>query len=325
MPALVRVLAVVTMLFFMVTPAFAQGRVIFEDPAGRLDETAVRAAARPLVNKGATVAVYLVDNGGRDDFVQRMIDDGIARADGALLSNVVAIYVAVDDRYSDITFGDQWSDALAVNDNFEVIRDGQLNPGLSDGDYTLGFTSALGAINNAIENPPVPGGGLNVDLTPVMFGVGGLAVAGAGGAVVVNRRRAARARTDAQQRHKEAREAVGAVIADLGLRFKNAEEKAKFDRVSYTPDDVSRVQTLQNKASTSFVAVQNRFKTTAEELDRHEKPSNAQLDAAATAYTSLLTDAQAVGVHLQAVEDLRAKLDAQARQAREELDRAKKV
>ncbi|MFV9504473.1 MAG: hypothetical protein AB4911_07890 [Oscillochloridaceae bacterium umkhey_bin13] len=325
MRKLAGLLAALALVLLVATPVLAQGRVIFTDPGRRLDESAVRAAARPLVNKGATVAVYIVDNGGRDDFIERMIDDGIARADGALLSNVVAIYVAVNDRYSDITFGDQWSDALAVNDNFNVIRQGQLNPGLSDGDYTRAYTTALGAINNAIENPPVPGGGVNVDLTPVMFGVGGLAAAGVGGAVAVNRRRAARARADAQQRHKDAREAVGAVIADLGLRFRATEEKAKFDKVSYAPDDVKRLQGLQQTANSQFVAVQGRFKEIGEGLERHEKPSNAQLDEASAAYTSLRDEAQGVSAALTALEDLRAKLDGQARQAREELDRAKKV
>lgn len=321
---LIRIAAAVALLLLLAVPALAQGQTIIEDPGGRLDQGAVRDAARPLVNKGATVAVYVVDSGGAEDFTERLVDSGIARSDGAMLSNVVAIYVAVNDRYSEIAYGDQWTDALGVNDNADLIRRDQLNPGLADGDFTKGVADGLTAINRAIENPPTPGGGVNVDLAPVAYTVGGLAVAGAGAAVLLGRRRTARARSTAQGRLKDAREGAGAVIADLGRRFNDANEKAKFDKVSYAPDDVARVQQAQQAAAARFVKVQEQFDDVGEDLERREKPTNEQLAAAAAAYDQVKVDAQAVGEDLKAVEDLRARLDAQAKAAHEEVDRAKK-
>ncbi|NTU86075.1 MAG: hypothetical protein HGA45_43230 [Chloroflexales bacterium] len=323
---LIRIAVAAALLLLLATPALAQGRVIIDDPGGRLDEDAVRQAARALVNRGATVAVYIVDSGGQEDFVERLVDDGLARSNEVLLSNVIGIYVAVNDRFSSIAFGDQWSDALAVNDNYEVIRKGDLGPGLSDGDFTGGVATALGAINEAIENPPVPGGGTNInfDPTPIVLGLGGLAAAGVGGAVVISRRRTAKSRADAQQRLKDAREGAGAIIADLGRRFKDAEEKAKYDKVSYAADDVTRVQSLQREASARFTKVQGQFDDVGEQLERYEKPTNEQLGQATAGYEQVKAEAQQASEALKVVEELRAKLDEQARLARGEIERAKK-
>lgn len=321
----VRLAAAVALLLLLVVPALAQGQVLIRDPGGRLDRGAVERAARPLLNRGADVAVYIVDRGGPDDFTERLVDDGLARADGAFRSGTIAIYVAVDDRYSEIRYGDRWSDALSVNNNAELIRQGDLNPGLSDGDFTRGVTTALGAIEAAIVNPPVPGGGINIDPTPIVVGLGGLAALGAGGYALARQRRTAKARAAAQQRLKDAREGAGAAIAGLGQRFNAAAEKAKFDRVSYAPADVERLGKLQGSASARFAEVQGRFKDIAEQLERRAKPTNEQLLQAATAYDAVTSEAQAVGEDLAVVERLRVELDEQARQARAEVDRAKKV
>jgi uncharacterized membrane protein YgcG len=327
---LIRFAVAAALLLLLAAPALAQGRLILEDPGGRLDRQAVQDAARPLVNRGAVVAVYFVDGGGgqdaaRQDFTERMVDSGIARADGALLSNVVAIYVALDDRYSEIAYGDEWSDALLVNNNAELIRNDQLNPGLSDGDYTRGVVNGLSAIDDAIANPPSPNGSVNVDTFPIAAALGGLALAGGGVALYAGRRRTAKARASAQQRLKDAREGAGAVIAELGRRFNDSSEKAKFDKVSYAAADVQRVQALQQEASGRFLQVQERFDDVGEGLERYEKPTNEQMAAAAAGYDEVKTEAQGVGEALKAVEDLRAQLDEQARTAREELDRAKKA
>jgi len=322
---LIRLAAAAALLLLLAAPAFAQGQVIIHDPGGRLDQSAVRVAARPLVNRGATVAIYIVDRGGPDDLVQRLTDDGLARGNSALLSNVIAIYVAFEpNRYSNITFGDQWSNALAVNDNYDLIRQGSLNPGLSDGDFTRGVTTALAAIDEAIENPPTAGDVIEVDLTPAVLGIGGLAAAGVGGTVFVRRRRAAKARAEAQGRLKEARETAGALIADLGRRFQDAAEKAKYDKVSYRADDVTRLQNLQQQATRAFVKVQEQFDDIEEQLNRHEKPTNEQLLKAAGDYDQVAAAAREVSEQLGQVEELRRQLDEQARVAQGELDRAKK-
>lgn len=322
---LIRIATAAALLLLLVAPVLAQGQTILVDPGGRLDESAVRAAARPLINRGATVAVYVVDQGGADDFTERMVDSGIARSDGALLSTVVALYVAIDSRYSEIAYGDEWTDALAVNNNADLIRRDQLNPGLSDGDFTRGVVDGLTAIERAIADPPTPGGGVNVNTGPIAAGLVGLATAGAGAMLFLNRRRAAQARATAQQRLKDAREGAGAVIADLGRRFGDAAEKAKYDKVSYTAENVVRVQQAQAAATQHFVQVQGSFDDIDEDLARREKPTNEQLAEAAAKFDQVKAEAVAVSNELQAVEELRAQFDAQAREAREELDRAKKA
>ncbi len=325
MRQLIRLAAAVALLVLLAVPALAQGQLIIRDPGGRLDRDAVERAARPLLNRGAAVAVYIVETGGPDDFTERLVDDGLMRSDGAFRTNAIAIYVALNQRYSEISYGDDWNKALGVNDNAEYIRTTALNPGLSAGDFTRGVTTALGAIEEAIRNPPQPGGGINIDPTPIVVGLGGLAALGAGGYALARQRRAAKARATAQQRLKDARESAGAVITALGQRFSAAAEKAKFDRVSYPAAEVERLSQLQRAASDRFAAAQLRFKEIAEQLERREKPANEQLLQAAAGYDEVAVEAKAIGEDLAAVEQLRAELDQQARQAREEVERAKKA
>ncbi|MCX7791353.1 MAG: TPM domain-containing protein [Chloroflexaceae bacterium] len=324
MRQLIRLAAAAALLLLLAVPALAQGQLIIRDPGGRLDRNAVERAARPLLNRGAAVAVYVVEEGGPDDFTERLVDDGLQRSDGAFRTNAIAIYVALNQRYSEISYGDDWNAALEVNDNAEYIRTTALNPGLSAGDFTRGVTTALGAIEESIKNPPQPGGGIN-DPTPIVVGLGGLAALGAGGYALARQRRAAKARATAQQRLKDAREGAGALITALGQRFNAAAEKAKYDRVSYPPAEVERLSQLQRAASDRFAAAQLRFKETAEQLERREKPTNEQLLQAAAAYDEVAAEAKAVGEDLAVVERLRAELDQQARQAREEVERAKKA
>jgi MYXO-CTERM domain-containing protein len=325
MRQLIRLAAAVALLLLLTVPALAQGQLIIRDPGGRLDRSAEERAARPLLNRGAAVAIYLVEDGGPDDFTRRLIEDGLQRSDGAFRTNTIAIYVALNQRYSEISYGDEWNAALEVNDNAEYIRTTGLNPGLSAGDFTRGVTTALGAIEESIKNPPQPGGGINIDPTPIVVGAGGLAALGAGGYALVRRRRATKARATAQQRLKDAREEAGALITALGQRFNVAAEKAKYDRVSYPPAEVARLSQLQGAARDRFAAAQLRFKEIAEQLERRKQPGNEQLLQAAAAYDEVAAEARAVGEDLAVVERLRADLDEQARRAREEVERAKKA
>lgn len=325
MRRLIRFAVAVAFLLLLATPVLAQGRVIIEDPDGRLNQDAVRQAARPLVDRGAAVAIYIVPKGSDADAVQRLIAAGLARSNKVLLSNVICIYVAVNDRYSTIIYGDKWSDALAVNDNAAVIRKGDLGPGLSDGDYTRGFVTALGAIDKAIANPPVPGGGTIVDLMPLIIGIGVLIVIGVASSIFISRRRAGQTRAEAQQRLKDAREGAGSLIANLGRRFQDAAEKAKYDKVSYSAADVNRLQSLQREATERFTKLQGLFDDTGEQLERSAEPTNEQLTQATTGYEQVKIAAQEADVALKEVEALRVSLDEQARLAREELERAKKA
>jgi hypothetical protein len=319
-------IGVVLTLIFL-TPVLAQGRLVIVDPAGRLNQTDVRAAADPLLRRGAQVAVYVVDSGGEADFERRLIADGLARSDGAVRSTLIAIYVAVNNRYSAIWFGDEWSDALAVNDNYELIRTDKLNPGLSDGDFTRGVTSALTAIEAAIVNPPRPGGGItiNTDLTPVVIGGLGLAGVAAAGVGVYQLRRRQKTRQAAERRLRDARERIGTLIVQLGQRFNSSLEKAKFDRLSYPPVAVAELEQMQEVAHKAFADLKVTFDEIGEQLDREAKPSVQQVEIAATAYEQLQAKAAEVASYLDALEQRRAHYEALMRQAQEDVSRAKKV
>ena len=165
---------------------------------------------------------------------------------------------------------------------------------------------------------------MNVNTAPIAAGGLALAAVAAGGYALSRRNRSRKARQELERKLREAREGVGTIIADLGRRFNDSDEKAKFDRVSYAPDDVSRLQSLQAQAKQAFVAVQNRFDDIGEQLDRSEQPNEAQIGEATTGYLGLQGEATKVSEQLAAIEKLRVDLDKQAQGAREAIDRAKK-
>ncbi|NNJ08892.1 hypothetical protein EKD04_000970 [Chloroflexales bacterium ZM16-3] len=321
--SILRLAAAVALLLLLAAPALAQGQLVITDPGGKLDRAAVQRAAQPLLNRGAEVAVYLVQSGGESDFTNRLTEDGLLR-DGLYRTKMIAIYVALDERYSVIGNGDDWNEALAVNDNRNLIRENDLNSGLSSGNYTGAFTSALGAIEQAIVSPPSPNGSLNVDTTPLAAGGLAAAAAIAGGAIYASRRRKAKTKAEAERQLKEAKDGAAALITSLGQRFRNSEEKAQYDRVSYAPADVERLRVAQAAAQARFVKVQTGFDDVGEQLERYEKPQIAQVNASAAAYNQIRDQAQAVATDLVAVEQIRAELDDLARQAPEEIARAKK-
>ena len=366
-----RLAAAAALLLLLAAPALAQGRIVFTDPGGRLDRAAVQRAAQPLINRGAEVAIYLVQSGDASDFRSRLTKDGLLR-DGLYRTKMIAIYVALDSRYSSISSGDGWNEALAVNNNRDLIRTQKLNPGLSSSDYTGAFTATLGAIEAAIVSPPSPNGSLNVSTTPLAIltqklnpGLSSSDYTGAftatlgaieaaivsppspngslnvsttplailglvlaltigGGALYAGRRRAAKIKADADRQLKDAREGAAALITELGQRFRNAEEKAQYDRVSYAPRDVDRLHEAQAAAKDRFVTVQTRFDDVGEHLERDEKPQLAQINATAAAYIQVRDEAASVVENLAAVEQIRASLDELARQAPGEIARAKK-
>jgi hypothetical protein len=240
--------------------------------------------------------------------------------------NLLGIYVGLDNRYSSIRFGDGFNEALRTNDNFEAIRANVLNRGLGSGDYTQAIVDTLAAVDNAVQNPPVPGGGsiTNVDTAPIVIGgVSVLAVA-AGGVALAQRRRANKILGEARGRFEKAKENAGTLIANLGQGFRNADEQAQFDKVSYAPAEVEQLTRSTQTAKARFVEVQTRFDDVGEELNRIAKPDVKVYDQYAGAYQQVADQAATVQKALESISARRAELDALAKQAPGELDRAKK-
>lgn len=324
---LIRWAAVTGLLLLLALPSLvqAQGSLIIVDPDGRLDEAAVRAAAQPLLSRGAMLAIYIVDNNGVYDFDDRLIADGLESRDGAFRTNGLAIYYELGERWSEFAFGTQWNAALGVNDNHDAIRRTVLDPSLDVGEYTTAVVNTLAAFEAAAANPPRPGGvTVNDFFWPALVGGGAAAATGGGVYAYRRRRQTLEARAKAEQGLQEARERVSTMITDLGMRFRTLEEKAQFDQVSYAADAVVQLTQMQSQARQAFMQVQDRFKTTAEQLNRHEKPSNEQLEQATASYNEVRTQAEQVQEHVRAVEQLRTKLDQEAQAAREAIERAKK-
>src|SRR5689334_19086976 len=122
-----RFIAAAILLLLLATPALAQGGgLVYHDGAGKLDRSRVQSAARSLINRGATVAIYTANSGGAAAFQAQLEQDGLASG-SSIRSDVIAIFVSLGDRYSGIRFGDRWNAALATNNNYERIRTDVLN------------------------------------------------------------------------------------------------------------------------------------------------------------------------------------------------------
>ncbi len=326
MKSLWRLLATLVLLLLVAAPVLAQGSFIFTDEIGNLDQGQIQRAAQPLINRGAVVAIYMVRNGSNADLQRRLQADNLESSDGRLRQGLIAIYVGLDNRFSAIRFEDRWNEALATNDNVVAIRNNRLNPGLAAGDFSQAYADTLGAIEEAIQSPPRPGGGnvFNVNLIPVVIGVFVLIGLFVVGGVIGRRRAAARALANARQQFTEAQQRVGSAIAEMGQMLRTADEKAQFDRVSYSTADVERLAQAQQALKQRFADAQVTFDDIGENLARYATPTVAQYKEAAQGYTQLQTQIAELRTQLDQINATRVELDRLAQQAPQEIDRAKK-
>jgi hypothetical protein len=325
-----RLVGLIFIFFFLALPAQAQGDLIFRDEAGVLNRSRVADAAQPLIDRGARVAVYTVDSGDESDFQRQLEQDDLVRG-GSVDTSMIAMYVSFDPRFSSIRFGDRWNEALDTNNNFENIRNSELNPGLAAGDPTGGFVNALSAIDRAIASPPQAGGGTTVEIdpTPVVVGGGALALLGIGGPLAYRaarrRRKAAAALANARQSAEEGRRNAGAAIADLGQLFNDAREKAQYDKLSYPPADVEQLAQTQRAAETLFVQAQEQFDNVGEALKAKQTPTETDFKNTAGAYQQVVELAGQSRAQLDQVQARRSELDKLNAAAPGEIDRAKKA
>ncbi|PMP83161.1 MAG: chromosome partitioning protein ParA, partial [Roseiflexus castenholzii] len=310
--------------------ALAQSNPTIVDETGDLDVAAVQRAARPLVDRGARVGVFLVQRGGEDDALHQYQRAGLASG-GNINTDVIAIYVSFDPRYSEIAYGDRWNAALRTNNNVETIRQNQLNPGLASSNATRGVVDALTAIERSIASPPTPAGGttVNIDPVPIVGGVIFLVLLAVAGPMLWSgfqkRRAAAKAQETARTAMDEARRLASSAIVDLSQALRDAQEKAKFDRVSYAEADVRQLATMQGDIEQQFARLQERFAETEKSLVLRKTPAQADYEAATQQYRQIAQEANAVRERLVQVEARRAELDRIAQAAPDEVDRAKKA
>src|SRR5690348_7285264 len=120
-----RILAPLLFVLLMIAPALAQNNVIVRDETDRINASQVQDAAQNLAQRGARVAVYMMQSGGAAAFSQQLRQDGLENSSGQVRNEMIAIFVSLDDRYSAIRYGDIWKSKLdPVNDD---IRANQLN------------------------------------------------------------------------------------------------------------------------------------------------------------------------------------------------------
>lgn len=318
-------------LLMLALPAQAQsGSLIYHDEVGNLDRNAIEQAARPLIRRGAKVAIYSVDTGRQEDFRGRLVQDGLSIG-SRIDSDLIAIYVSFTTRYSEVFSGDRWEAAL--DGRYEQIRSSQLNPELPS-DPTRGYVNALEAIERAIANPQSSGSGTTINVgsgtfLPIVLGVIFLALLFVGGPIAWNsykkRRAAAQAFAAAQQAFEEARRKAGAAIADTGQQIHHARAKAEYDKHSYAASDIQQLAQAQTSAERQFVKAQEQFDAVEESMTAKPKPAESDYNAAARAYEQVASLVAAVQEQIAQVEARRAELDKLNAAAPGEIDQAKKA
>ncbi|HEU4321754.1 MAG TPA: chromosome partitioning protein ParA [Roseiflexaceae bacterium] len=338
---LARASILLLLLLLLTLPALAQGSLAIRDDIDRLTDSQVERAAQPLVDKGATVAIYAAQTGGDAEFDRRLQRDQLLR-NGQIPNNLIAIYVSLEDRYSAIRYGNTWRSALSTRTS--NIRNDNLNANLSASDFTAGVVSALGAINTAVGTGSGNNGGTSGGVTSggvqqnqsddgsglLGFGlcVGVLGALGLGGWYwqrTSKTRAAAALVNNARQAAEEARKRAGAAVADLAQEIRDASEKAQFDKVSYSAEDTAQLAAGQQEANERFVKAQERFSTTEEALRDPKSATEEGYQKIAASYDTVVEQVGAVRELLAQAQARRSELDRIGAAAPGEVDRAKKA
>jgi ABC-type glycerol-3-phosphate transport system permease component len=142
-------LAVVLLILPVNVSAFAQAdRFYFTDETGTLDRDASAAAAQPLIDAGARVAVYVVTDGVTPRMNALMTADGLL-TEGALNRELIAIFVSQGAGFSIVRVGANWAES--IGSQTAVIRTQDLQPNVEAGDVGAGVLAALNRMSGVIS------------------------------------------------------------------------------------------------------------------------------------------------------------------------------
>lgn len=290
-------------------PALAQsGSVRIVDPDQLFtDSSAVEAAARRLAAEGADVVVVAARNAGRDaEDAQRYLDEQLAELDiaptsSALRGNQIVFYVAPQPGFSGIYYVSGYNAKLQPV--YQQIMTERMQPQFTRGALAAGMVAGIDAVRTTL-NPPT---------SPVVWvGGGALALAGAGmvaGPALRRRKAAATALASARQGMDQARREAGVAIADLGRRIGTAQEKARYDALSYGPAEVEHIGAEQSRGERLFHAAQSAFDTAEEASIALEKPTAADYIRVAAQYREAQRLADEAVAPIERAEQVRARLD----------------
>lgn len=141
-------IALALIIFLLTGCAFqasSPGELIINDETERLSRGRVAEAAAPLLQRGATIAIFIVERGENNgnDLTNRLARAGLqGYSYDRIVPHAIAIYVSYEPRYSELRAGKNWSEALS-QDALHDIRTDALNPALRNGDVTAGVVETL--------------------------------------------------------------------------------------------------------------------------------------------------------------------------------------
>jgi hypothetical protein len=144
------ILAVIALPQIFKDRTLGQGEFILVNQAGvSLDRSKIEAAAQTLTGERAVdIAIYLVSDGTKMDFDQRLRRDSLVNNVSQLKPRTFTIYIGIDNRYSEIG----WGSTLSVVNGSQIRRE-ILNPRLQEGDYTGSIVNALNIAAERFDNP----------------------------------------------------------------------------------------------------------------------------------------------------------------------------
>jgi hypothetical protein len=133
--------------FLALPPARAQENanfILVNRSQVALDEAALRAAAGPLIEEGAIVAVYFIQAGGEPHLRLQLEAAGLLE-EGQLAPQAIVLYVSQVPRYSAVQFGADWDERLYKSPGH--YRQTVMNDYLEAGLYQDSLSRTLAAIH----------------------------------------------------------------------------------------------------------------------------------------------------------------------------------